>query len=94
MPSRNGSNIEVLVLVQAECVFCAKALVLLDRLAREYDLHVTTRDLNTVEGQDAALRDAILFPPGIFLNGQPFSYGPISERKLRRELDRRLAAGA
>jgi hypothetical protein len=30
-----------------------------------------------------------VFPPGVFLNGEPFSYGRLSERKLRRELDRR-----
>ncbi len=32
----------------------------------------------------------MLFPPGIFLDGEPFSYGRPSERKLRRELERRL----
>lgn len=31
-----------------------------------------------------------MFPPGIFLDGEPFSYGRPSERKLRRELERRL----
>jgi hypothetical protein len=30
-----------------------------------------------------------VFPPAVFLGGEPFSYGRVSERKLRRELDRR-----
>ena len=34
------------------------------------------------------------FPPGIFVDGEPFSYGRLSEKKLRRELDRRRAGGA
>ncbi len=25
-----------------------------------------------------------MFPPGVFLNSQPLSYGRLSERKLRR----------
>lgn len=30
-----------------------------------------------------------LFAPCIFVEGAPFSYGRLSERKLRRELERR-----
>jgi len=42
------------------------------------------------EGQALAERGGILFPPGVFLDGAPFSYGRLSERRLRRELRRRL----
>ncbi len=30
-----------------------------------------------------------MFPPGIFIGGEPFSYGRPSEKKLRRELEKR-----
>ncbi|MGH9252739.1 MAG: hypothetical protein ACRD0W_24965 [Acidimicrobiales bacterium] len=30
-----------------------------------------------------------LFPPGVLLDDDPFGYGRLSERKLRRELARR-----
>ena len=44
----------------------------------------------SLEGQVLAERSGVLFPPGIFLDGEPFSYGRLSERKLRRELEQRL----
>jgi len=36
------------------------------------------------------MKGGLLFPPGILIDGEPFSYGRPSERKLRHELDRRL----
>ncbi len=33
-----------------------------------------------------------MFPPGLFLDGEPFSYGRPSERKLRKVLARRARA--
>ena len=81
---------EVLVLTQDGCGFCDQARDLLQRLAREYDLTIATMDMASPEGEALAVRGGVLFPPGIFLNGKPFSYGRLSERKLRRELDRRV----
>jgi hypothetical protein len=31
-----------------------------------------------------------MFAPGVLVDGEPFSYGRLSERKLRRELRRRV----
>lgn len=81
---------EVLLLTQENCGFCAQAKELLDRLSGEYELSVTTLDLNSPEGQALAMRGGVLFPPGIFIGGEPFSYGRPSERKLRREIEGRL----
>ena len=66
-----------------------QAKALLERLSGEYNLSVTTLDLNSLEGQALAMRGGVLFPPGIFLDGKPFSYGRPSERRLRRELELR-----
>ena len=82
---------EVLLLNQDNCGFCAQAKEILDRLSGEYQLSVTTLDLNSPEGQALAMRGGVLFPPGIFIDGEPFSYGRPSERKLRREIERRLS---
>ena len=79
----------MLLLTQDDCGFCAQARVLLERLSGEYELSVTTLDLNSSEGQALAIRGGVLFPPGIFLDGKAFSYGRPSERKLRRELELR-----
>ena len=80
----------ILLLSQEQCGFCTQAKEMLDRLAVEYGLAVSTLDLSSPEGQTLAVRSGLLFPPGIFLDGEPFSYGRPSERKLRSEIERRL----
>lgn len=80
----------VLILTQEHCGFCEQARELLDRLSGEYGFSVSTLNVGSPEGQALALRGGVLFPPGIFLDGEPFCYGRPSERKLRRELERRL----
>ena len=80
----------VALLTQADCAFCDHARRVLDRLSGEYGFSVSIVDLASPEGQALAERGGVMFPPGIFLDGEPFSYGRPSERKLRRELGRRL----
>jgi glutaredoxin len=79
----------VLLLTKEQCAFCAQAKVILDRLSVEYGFEVSMLDLSSKEGEALALRSGVLFPPGLFLDGEPFSYGRLSERKLRKELERR-----
>lgn len=82
------------MLTQENCAFCGQAKEILDRLASEYGVSVSTMDLDTSEGQGLAERGGMMFPPGVFVDGEPFSYGRLSERKLRREIERRLAVRA
>lgn len=82
--------IMVMILTKPQCGYCEDAQELLQRLKGEYWLSIETLDINSVEGARMATRGGILFPPGIFLDAEPFSYGRLSERKLRRELDRRI----
>jgi glutaredoxin len=79
--------IKVTILTRPQCGFCDDAQELLQRLKGEYWLSVEAIDINTAEGAGMAASGGILFPPGIFLDCEPFSYGRVSERKLRRELD-------
>ena len=81
------------MLTQEACAFCDQAERILGRLAEEYPIHVRAVDVNTPEGERMALAAGVMFPPGILLDGEPFSYGRPSERKLRRALQARLAAG-
>ena len=85
-------SVEVTLLTQAECGFCDDAKKLLERLAKDYALRLSTVDLATPAGQRLAADGGVMFPPGIFLDGEPFSYGRPSERKLRKALAKRLAA--
>jgi hypothetical protein len=80
----------ILLLTQEHCGFCEQAKEILGRLAREYWLSVSMLDMGSPEGQRLAIEGGLLFPPGVLIDGEPFSYGRLSERKLRRELDRRL----
>jgi thiol-disulfide isomerase/thioredoxin len=83
-------HFSILLLTQEHCGFCEQAKDILQHLSQEYWLSVSTLDMASSEGQRLALQGGLLFPPGILIDGKPFSYGRLSERKLRRELDRRL----
>lgn len=82
---------EIVLLTQESCAFCDQAKEILDRLAAQYDVSVSTVDLGTPEGQQLAEQGGMMFPPGILIDGEAFSYGRPSERKLRREIERRIA---
>lgn len=81
---------KVVILSQDNCAFCEQAKVILSRLAPEYKLSVSVLDLTSPEGQALAMRGGMLFPPGIFIDEEPFAYGRPSERALRHEFERRL----
>jgi len=81
----------VLLLSQQDCVLCNQAKELLSRLEAHYPLDVETVDFYSARGFELTKSGRMLFPPGIFLDGQPFSYGRLSERKLRREIEARLS---
>lgn len=84
-------TIEVLLLTQEHCTYCDQAKELFKRLAAEYPIAVSALDLGSPEGRALAEGSGVLFPPGIFLDGEAFTYGRASERKLRRELERRVS---
>jgi glutaredoxin len=81
--------VEITLLTQTSCGMCELAKEILARLGNEYPLSVTEVDLRTEEGRRLAAEAGVLFAPGVLVDGHPFSYGRLSERKLRRALDRR-----
>ena len=83
---------EITLLTRECCDFCQLAKQILQRLSTEFPFSISVVDLDSPAGQDLAERGGILFPPGIFLDGEPFSYGRPSDNRLRRELRRRLGA--
>ena len=78
----------VTLLTTSGCDLCAQAKAVLDRLAPEFALDVECVDASTEHGQTLAQRAGMAFPPAVLLDGEPFSYGRLSERKLRRALTR------
>ena len=88
-PDPGADYIRVTLLSRAQCDFCDDAKAVLQRLAGEFPLVIETISLDSAAGERLAVRGGVLFPPGLFLDNEPFSYGRLSERKLRRELERR-----
>lgn len=84
--------IEITLLTQSECRLCERAKQILARLAVDYPLRTVEVDLFTDRGRDLGTHAGVAFAPGVLVNGEPFSYGRLSERKLRRHLDTLLAA--
>ena len=83
----------VTLLTKPDCGFCDDAKAVLQELRDEYELEIETVDLMSERGHRLAMEANMLFPPGVLIDGRPFSYGRLSKRKLRRELDAlRLAA--
>lgn len=83
--------VPITLLTQPACAMCDVAKNILARLVEEYPLSVTEIDLGTEPGQRLATQAGVMFAPGVLVDGRPFSYGRLSERKLRRLLDRRAA---
>jgi len=84
---------DIVLLTQEGCASCRNAEALLARLAAEFPLTVSVMRFNTDEGQTLAEQAGIFFPPGILIDGEPFSQGAASERALRQEFARRHEAG-
>ena len=80
----------ITLLTQDDCGFCDHAKQVLNRLSADYPLQVTEIDLASKEGRTLARTAGVLFAPGVLLDGAPFSFGRLSERRLRRTLDQRL----
>jgi hypothetical protein len=83
--------VQITLLTQTSCRLCELAKGILARLADQYPLAVTEVDLRTEKGRRLADNAGVMFAPGVLVDGQPFSYGRLSERKLRRLLNRRAA---
>lgn len=82
--------IEVTLLTQDACAFCDDAKAILQRLTAEHPLRIIEINLASATGRLLAEQAGVLFPPGILIDGDPVAYGRPSERRLRRELRRRL----
>ncbi len=79
----------ITLVVSTHCDLCDHAAAILHRLTQELPLEVEVLPLDSPRGQEVALASGMAFPPAVLIDGRPFSYGRLSERKLRRELARR-----
>ena len=84
----------VTVLTAPACKLCDHATEILGRVAQEHDLAVETVSVESERGRQLMVEHAVAFPPGVLIDGHAFSYGRLSERKLRRELARRMSSAS
>jgi glutaredoxin len=81
----------ITLLTQADCAHCAHAKQVLARVSRDHRIEVEEIDIDSERGQRLATQRQVLFAPGVLLDKETFSYGRLSERRLRRALSRRTA---
>lgn len=79
----------ITLLTQTSCSFCDQAKETLARLGREEAFQTEEISLETERGRALGERHGVLFAPGVLVDGTLLSFGRLSERKLRRELQRR-----
>ncbi len=65
---------------------CHHAKDVLARVGHDFPLEVGAIDLTSLQGRELATRSGVLFAPGVPLDGSPFAFGRLSERKLRKHL--------
>jgi glutaredoxin len=83
----------ITLLTQEDCGYCEHARQVLARVSEDHPLDITEIDIRGDEGRALAARAGVMFAPGLLVDGRPFGYGRISERRLRRTLQR-LSAGS
>ena len=79
--------VRVTLVTAPHCELCEHAEDVLRRVALDYDIAVRVVADQSEEGVALLTEHFVAFPPGVLLEGRLFSYGRLSERKLRRELD-------
>lgn len=88
------AKVPITLLTQPACGLCDVAKSILSRLGEHYPLSVTEISLDTEAGRRLAAQAAVVFAPGVLVDGQLFSFGRLSESKLRRLLDRRTTSSS
>lgn len=78
----------VVLVTSPGCHYCGHAREVLERVADDVDLDVVEVDLASTEGAAAQKRFRPPYPPLVLIDGEFFGYGRISERKLRKTLER------
>ncbi len=78
----------VTLLTKADCDLCDQAKATLERVAADYHLTIDVVALDSPRGKQLAIASGIAFPPALLLDGKAFSYGRLSERQLRKALQR------
>lgn len=87
----NHEPLRATLVTAPECRLCQHAREVLSRLQRAWPLLVDEVGWSSAEGQVLVRRDGLPFPPALYVGGELYGYGRLSEGRLRRLLERRVA---
>ena len=76
----------ITLLTKPDCDLCDHAKQVLARIGTDLAIDVETVELDGDRGRALAVASGMAFPPAVIVDGEPFSYGRLSERKLRKAL--------
>ena len=79
----------ITIVTKDDCALCDHAKEVIARVGDEFDIELELVGLETARGREVALQSGMVFPPAVLVDGQPFAYGRLSERQLRRALAQR-----
>ncbi len=85
---RKGEGIEILLVTSPGCHLCEKAKDVLEHVSSAYPLRWREIDMASPDGSAIVRASRAPFPPVIILAGKIYGYGRLSEKKLRKDLDR------
>ncbi len=86
------SAARITLITAPHCELCQHAKEVLARVGADYDIEVSVLSDESERGSALMMEHLVAFPPGVLLDEKLFSYGRLSERKLRRQLDKTGAA--
>lgn len=90
--THDRTTAHILILTAEDCHFCEQGKEILDKLAHDFPLEVEELSLQSERGRNLAEQFGVMFAPGLFLDGEFVGFGRVSERKLRKLLQRRAAS--
>ncbi|TAM56404.1 hypothetical protein EPN52_14970 [bacterium] len=81
----------IVTLIEAEdCHLCHDAHAILDRLTSEgCPMDITVLDWTDHAAKPLLQRDGVPFPPALYVDGELWAYGRVSERAIRKRLAKR-----
>ena len=76
---------EALLLTAPDCHLCEQARRVLQRLSEEVPLQRIELAWSDPHASALVQRDGIPFPPALYIDGELWAYGRLSERALRKK---------
>lgn len=87
----SASRVSIVLVTSAGCQHCAWALRVLGRLGADYPLDVRGVDASSAEGLALVSEHRAALAPLVLVDGRFLCSGHVSELRLRRAIEARLA---